>query len=262
MKIDICFTDSKCIRQYEPVSHVAIDADDEAVWAEFIKSKIEALLVPESKDTLEFKLAEAKVRVDREWERRQERRREKKRVDDQRHKVMQRPRINFIPKGLSVDYEKEYAVFLEQEVTYCPIDAEDFLFQLRLLNRLQEKSVPQIIEMGRPDAAYAIAIDLCRYITLFLNRDDLQEYFRTYKTRVRKLIVDSFSALSSSVRAWNNEEKRLYVNHFIFEQAKQYADFRGLQKVLIQTMISEPFVGDPVQVTREASDEDACSKVE
>ena len=61
----------------------------------------------------------------------------------------------------------------------------------------------------------------------------------------------------SSVKAWNNEEKRLYVNNFIFEQSKQYADFKGLQKPLIQMMISEPFVGESVQVTREMSDDEA-----
>ena len=45
--------------------------------------------------------------------------------------------------------------------------------------------------------------------------------------------------------------------NFIFEQSKQYTDFKGLQKTLIQIMISEPFIGEPVQVTREMSDEEA-----
>lgn len=156
-----------------------------------------------------------------------------------------------------MNYEKEYAVFFGQEVTYCPIDSDDLLYQFRLLNRWQEKSVPQIIEMGRPDAAYAIAIELCRYIPLFLNRDDLHGYIREYKVRIKKMIVGSFSALVTAVKAWNNEEKRLYVNNFIFEQSKQFTDFRGLQKTLIQMVISEPFVGESVQVTREMSDEEA-----
>ena len=125
------------------------------------------------------------------------------------------------------------------------------------MNRWQDKSDPQIIEMGRPDAAYAIAIELCRHIPLFLNRDDLQGYIQENKPRIKKMIVGSFSALVSSVKAWNNEEKRLYVNNFIFEQSKQYTDFKGLQKTLIQMMISEPFVGESVQVTREMSDEEA-----
>ena len=61
--------------------------------------------------------------------------------------------------------------------------------------------------MGRPNAAYAIAIELCRHIPLFLNRDDLQGYIQEYKVRVKKMIVGSFSALVSSVKAWNSEEK-------------------------------------------------------
>ena len=64
------------------------------------------------------------------------------------------------------------------------------------------------------------------------------------------------SLLVSSVKAWNNEEKRLFVNNFIFEQSKLYSDFKGLQKTLIQMMISEPIVGEPIQVTREMSDEE------
>ncbi len=226
------------------------------MWAEYLMKKIGELLTPEAIDTPEFKAAEEKVRKDRERELRFELRKEKEREDYYRRKVMARPKITFIPKGLTVDYEKEYAVFFDQEVTYNPIDTDDFLYQFRLLNRWQEKSVPQIIEMGRPDAAYAIAVELCRHIPLFLNRDDLQEYLHKYKGRIKKMIVGAFSGLVAAVKAWNYEEKRLYVNSFIFEQSRQYTDFKGLQKMLIQMMISETFVGEPVQVTREMSDEE------
>ena len=40
---------------------------------------------------------------------------------------------------------------------------------------------------------------------------------------------------------------------FIFKQTKYYHDFRGLQKVMLQTMPSEPYVGEPVAVVREKS---------
>lgn len=258
MKIDIWFDDGRCSRCYVPAfaRNLAIARVDEPVWAEYLMKKIGELLTPEAIDTPEFKAAEEKVRKDRERELWFELRKEKEREDYYRRKVMARPKITFIPKGLTVDYEQEYAVFFDQEVTYSPVDADDFLYQFRLLNRWQEKSVPQIIEMGRPDAAYAIAVELCRHIPLFLNRDDLQEYIREYKVRIKKMIVGSFSALVAAVKVWNIEEKRLYVNNFIFEQSKQYGDFRGLQKTLIQMMISEPFVGEPVQVTREMSDEE------
>ena len=259
MKIDIWFDDGRRSLCYAPSfdRNLVIAKEDEQVWAEYLTKKIGELLTPDAVDTPEFKAAMEKVRKDRERALNYELRREKEREDYHRRKVMARPKITFIPKGLTVDYEKEYAVFFDQEVTYCPIDKDDFLYQVRLMNRWQDKSVPQIIEMGRPDAAYAIAIELCRHIPLFLNRDDQQEYIQENKPRIKKMIVGSFSALASSVKAWNNEEKRLYVNNFIFEQSKQYADFRGLQKTLIQMMISDPFIGEPVQVTREMSDEEA-----
>lgn len=259
MKIDIWFDDGRCSCCYAPSfdRNLVIAKEDEQVWAEYLTKKIGELLTPDAVDTPEFKVAEDKVRKDRERALSYELRREKEREDYHRRKVMARPKISFIPKGLTVDYEKEYAVFFDQEVSFCPIDSDDFLYQVRLMNRWQDKSVPQIIEMGRPDAAYAIAIELCRHIPLFLNRDDLQEYIHEYKVRIKKMIVGGFSALVTAVKAWNNEEKRLYVNNFIFEQSKQYGDFRGLQKTLIQMMISEPFVGEPVKVTREMSDEEA-----
>lgn len=259
MKIDIWFDDGRCSRCYAPSfdRDLVIAKEDEAVWAEYLTKKIGELLTPDAVDTPEFKAAEEKVRKDRERELRFELRKEKEREDYYRRKLMARPKITFIPKGLTVDYEKEYAVFFDQEVTYSPVDADDFLYQFRLLNRWQEKSVPQIIEMGRPDAAYAIAIELCRHIPLFLNRDDLQEYLQKYKDRIKKMIVGAFSGLVAAVKAWNHEEKRLYVNNFIFEQSKQYSDFKGLQKKLIQMMLSDPFTGEPLLVTREMNDEEA-----
>ena len=259
MKIDIWFNDGRCSRCYAPTfaRNLVIAKEDEPVWAEYLTKKIGELLTPDAVDTQDFKAAVEKVLKDKERALRFELRREKEREDYHRRKVMSRPKITFIPKGLTVDYEKEYAVFFDQEVTYSPIDSDDFLYQVRLMNRWQDKSVPQILEMGRPDAAYAIAIEFCRHIPLLLNRDDLQEYIQEYKVRIRKMIAGSFSALVLSVKAWNNEEKRRYVNNFIFEQSKQYIDFKGLQKTLIQMMISEPFIGEPVKVTREMSDEEA-----
>jgi hypothetical protein len=48
---------------------------------------------------------------------------------------MERPRINYIPKGLSMDYEEEYSKYLMQEVSFEPRDNDDFTSLLRLLER-------------------------------------------------------------------------------------------------------------------------------
>ena len=54
---------------------------------------------------------------------------------------------------------------------------------------LAQKSIPQILAKNRPDAAYAIAIALCKHIPLFINRDDIQELVGEYKRRIGKLII-------------------------------------------------------------------------
>lgn len=231
--------------------------ENSQIWLDYISHKLSSLLNAETMNSQEFKDAEERVRIEQEarleWRQRIIERRE----TEQRRKYMTRPRINYIPKGLTVDYEKEYSKFFEEEVTFKPLDSDDFLFQFRLMNRWQAKSVPQIIELGRPDAAYAIAIELCRHIPAFINRKDLQDYIQRYKTRVRKIIVESFSALVTSVKAWNNEEKRIYVNGFISEQSKHYGRFRGLERELMQMVLPKAFAGEPVSVVREMNDEEA-----
>lgn len=168
---------------------------------------------------------------------------------------MEKPKIAYIPKGLTVDYEKEYGRLIRQEVTFVPTVEDDFLYQLRFLERWYKKSVPQLIELERPDAAYAVAVELCRQLPDFVFRRDIEGYLKPKKPRLRKLIEGAFSALVDSVKAWNNEEKRRWVCDFIFKQTKYYHDFRGLQKVMLQMMPSEPNVGEPVAVVREKSDE-------
>lgn len=63
-------------------------------------------------------------------------------------------------------------------------------------------------------------------------------------------------ALVDSVKAWNNEEKRCWVNDFISKEVSHYKNFRGLQKVMLQMMPSSPLVGEPIEVIREKSEED------
>ena len=46
------------------------------------------------------------------------------------------------------------------------------------------------------------------------------------------------------------------IKDFVFKQTKYYHDFRGLQKVMLQMMPSEPLDGDPVAVVREKSEEE------
>ena len=137
MKIDIWFDDGRCSCCYAPSfdRNLVIAKEEEQVWAEYLTKKIGELLTPDAVNTPEFKAAVEMVRKDQEKALRFELRREKEREDYHRRKVMARPKITFIPKGLTVDYEKECAVFFNQEVSFCPIDSDDFLYQVHLMNR-------------------------------------------------------------------------------------------------------------------------------
>ena len=74
----------------------------------------------------------------------------KRSMKKQRYRAkMERPRINYIPNGLSVDYEEEYSKYLMQEVSFEPRDNDNFTAQLRLLERWHKKSIPQILEKKR-----------------------------------------------------------------------------------------------------------------
>ena len=242
-----------------PSCDYVTDENREA-WQRFVENKISEIMKPETMQLPEFKEFLEKVNKDKEWRRNQAIRAEQLRIkaaDDRRRRAsMEKPKIAYIPKGLTVDYEKEYGRLIRQEVTFVPTVEDDFLYQLRFLERWYKKSVPQLIELKRPDAAYAVAVELCRQLPDFVFRKHIEGYLKPKKPRLRKLIEGAFAALVDSVKAWNNEEKRRWVYDFIFKQTKYYHDFRGLQKVMQQMMPSETLIGEPVAVVREKSDEE------
>ena len=237
-----------------------ITEENKETWLRFIQNKINELMKPETMDSQEFKeclmYVEEEKRKREEYSRREKELRIKHAEERQRRSSIEKPKIAYIPKGLTVDYEKEYGRLIRQEVTFVPTVEDDFLYQLRFLERWYKKSVPQLIELKRPDAAYAVAVELCRQLPDFVFRRDIEGYLKPKKPRLRKLIEGAFSALVDSVKAWNNEEKRRWVNDFIFKQTRYYHDYRGLQKVMLQMMPSESLVGEPVAVVREKSEED------
>ena len=167
---------------------------------------------------------------------------------------MERPKITFIPKGLTVDYTEEYGRLLKQEVEFTPTCQEDFLYQRRLIERWYKKSVPQLIAMGRPDAAYGVSMALCKAIPQFIFREDIKEMLDTQKPQLRKLIIGAFEGLVESVKAWNNESERRKICDFISTEAQRYKKWRGMTQTLTALMPSVAFVGEPMAVTREMSE--------
>lgn len=169
---------------------------------------------------------------------------------------MERPKIDYIPKGLTVDLEEAYAEYFRQEVEFRPENKEDFLYMLRLLERWEKKSIPAVLAKGRPDAAYAIAMGLCEHLPLLIYREDIRGYLNDYKLRIGKLIYASFAALVDSVAAWNNEEKREEVFTYIFTHLARFDGFKRVQNNIQMLAPSKKFAGEPLKIEREMNDEE------
>jgi hypothetical protein len=235
-------------------SHGVITPENELVWKKYLDRIVENAISRKTMETLEFKAVEEEVRNEAEQAERfrihQERQREIK-------MAMKVPAICFIPKGMNVDYEAEYSTYLQQEVSFEPRDKDEFNRVIFLIERWCRKSVPQILAKNRPDAAYAIAITVCRHLPKLLDRKDLNEYLINSAPRIRKMIRNAFLALHDTTIAWNNEAKRQYINDFITKQADTYASMaRGMAKYLLDLRIDKPFIGEPIGVIREKNGEE------
>ena len=225
-----------------------INAENANVWVEYLGQTIKTLISEEAMQSELFQKIEEGVRKYKEWEAGREERERKAREDRHRRSSMEKPRVNFIPKGLTVDYEQIYGKYLDQIIAFNPISHDDYLYQLHYLERWCKKSVPQILELGRPDAAYAIAMQVCRHIPDFLEKEELLAYNESHKPRIRKLIKEAYQALALTVTAWNHEENRRRVVAFMESQVMTFPQFRGLSKTLQELIPLTPFVGIPVDV--------------
>ena len=240
-----------------PSCDYVTDENREA-WQRFVENKIRELMKPETMDLPEFKEYLAKVQEEKrkreEYERREKELRIRHADERRRRSSMERPKITYIPKGLTVDYTEEYGRLLKQEVEFTPTCQEDFLYQRRLIERWYKKSVPQLIAMGRPDAAYGVSMALCKAIPQFVFREDIKTMLDTQKPQLRKLVVGAFEGLVESVKAWNNETERRKVCDFLHTEAKRYKEWRGMMQTLIAMVPSAAFEGEPKAVIREMSE--------
>lgn len=230
-----------------------VDESNYQAWSRYLSKQIDKLLCAETMQTAEFLEELEEVRRDKE-----ERIAHQKRLDEaaevrRRRSCMARPKIDYIPKGLTVDLEEAYAGYFKQEVEFRPENKEDFLYMLRLLERWEKKSIPAVLAKGRPDAAYAIAMGLCEHLWLLIKREDIEEYLGAYKQRIGKLVYAGFAALVESVRAWNNEEKRKVVVAYIGRGMERFDGYGRMRDRLSALIPMEPLKGDPVAVVREMS---------
>ena len=232
--------------------------DNVEVWRRYVSAKISELITDETMQEPEFQKILEQVKEEKrrreEYDRREKELRIKHADERRRRSSMERPKITYIPKGLTVDYTEEYGRLLKQEVEFTPTCQEDFLYQRRLIERWYKKSVPQLIAIGRPDAAYGVSMALCKAIPQFVFREDIKTMLDTQRPQLRKLIIGAFEGLVESVKAWNNETERRKVCDFLSMEAKRYKAWRGMTQTLIAMVPSAAFEGEPMAVTREMSE--------
>ena len=259
MHIQIEYTENVHTYIVQPIfSQSFISPEDGEVWAKYLKKKIEGLIKEDVCQSQEFQELRKEIMQRRAEEKAQRQRYEelerKRKEDEKRRRSMERPKIDYVPKGLHIDLEEAYEKYMQQVVTFQPEDKEDFLYMMRLLERWINKSVPQVMAKNRPDAAYSIAMSLCRSLPLLIIRSDISEYLDEYKLRIGKLAYATFEALTNSVKAWNNEAERKRTILVIKQQLGYYKSYKNVQKRVAAIMPMEAFVGEPVSVEREMND--------
>lgn len=225
-------------------------------WRQYLSRLISKHLCADTMQTKEFQEELEAVRKNEE-----ERLAHQKKLNEaaevrRRRSCMERPKIDYVPKGLYIDLEEAYSKYFQQVVTFFPDDKDDFMYMLRLLERWEKKSIPAVLAKGRPDAAYAIAMGLCEHLPLLIYRDDIRDYLNEYKLRIGKLIYASFAALVDSVAVWNNEEKREEVYTYIFTHLSRFDDFKRVQNNIQMLAPSKKITGEPVKIEREMNDEE------
>lgn len=210
-----------------------ITEENQRIWIDYLRHLLENAVNKEAMETPLFKEVVAHYKRIEEWNANREQREAEEYATKQRRKPLDKQRINFIPEGDNVDYEKTYAEYLDKIIAFHPENEDDCQHLFNYYERWIKKSIPQILELNRPDAAYAIALEVCRHLPLFLQKEDMREYLNKKQPRLRKFIRLSFGALVDTAKALNDEEKRQYVASFVKEQAPKCADSSRVLKDLL-----------------------------
>lgn len=110
-----------------------VDESNHEAWSGYLSRLISKHLCAETMQTKEFQEELEAVRKNEE-----ERLAHQKRLAEaaevrRRRSCMERPKIDYVPKGLYIDLEEAYAKYFQQVVTFFPDDKDDFMYMLRLL---------------------------------------------------------------------------------------------------------------------------------
>lgn len=196
------------------------------VWANYLKEKLPGLINKKVMESEMFRQVEEKVKSrykdEFHWK-------EREKVAKHRNELRKIPKFGYIPAGLTVDYNEWYDYYITSAIEWTPNDSDDFLYQVRTLEKMMTKNIDKCMEAHRPDAAYAQALLLCQHLPSWKARKELDTYFNQYKPRLRKLVKTSYKAMVDSAITWNNQSALSEATELINAHSTLYTDWADRQ---------------------------------
>ena len=227
-----------------------VTEDNAEVWSRFLAIRIPDLISEEAMLSDDFKAFERECAVEKQKAIDEEIRLQKRIETDAYRKKLGRKQLGYIPEGLKVDYSKFYGDHAEKAFKWQPNDADDFMFQVRSLERLCQASATRCIEYGRPDAAYIQAYEVCRRLPAWMSSRECKTYLAAHRNRLRKTVAQCYSGAVNAALAWNNAEKLKEINTLIKSHCAQYG-ILGLKSESIMDLCGkENIVGAPIEIKR------------
>lgn len=178
---------------------------------------------------------------------------EREKVAKHRNELRKIPKFGYIPAGLTVDYNEWYDYYITSAIEWTPNDSGDFFYQVRTLEKMMTKNTDKCMKAHRPDTAYAQASLLCKHLSLWKARKELDTYFNQYKPRLRKLVKTSYKSMVDSTVAWNNQSALSEANEIIDAHSSLYTDW-GLKPTALLSLVSDiTLTGAPIHIARTPS---------
>ena len=228
-----------------------ITADNVTTWTRYLHRKVKELVTEEAMHSDLFKTVEREIEEERrhhaEWLAKEP---ERRRRENHKKELRRTPSLGFIPDGLNADYSKEYGWYIDSAIQWTPEDNEEFLYQIRSLERMATKCVHRCIEQNRPDAAYEQTAELLRSLPRWMRREELSDFFSQYKPRLRKLVKTVCQALTDSAIRWNNMPKLIEANALIEGLQSEFITWGLKPKAMLELQSSTILEGEPLHIER------------
>lgn len=225
-----------------------VTEDNAEVWSRFLAKRIPDLISEESMSSDDFKAFEREYAVEKQKAIDEEIRLQKRIETDAYRKKLGRKQLGYIPEGLKVDYSKFYGDHAEKAFKWQPNDPDDFMFQVRSLERLCQASATRCIENGRPDAAYIQAYEVCRRLPAWMSSRECKTYLAAHRNRLRKTVAQCYSGAVNAALAWNNAEKLKEINTLIQSHCTQYGILGLKSESIMDLRGKDNIVGAPVEI--------------